>query len=126
MAKKKKKKKLKSTKKGTLYPKTKSQQEEGQDCDKITVHIYQVNKPQTRKQLYHRSSPKGVRFMSPTLGFPAWGSSNRRGDTRESAFESQQGVITGISQDLGKWKLYSWRAHTRFHAHKDPGEKVTP
>ena len=64
--------------------------------------------------------------MSPTLGFPAWGSSNRRGDTREPAFESQQGVITGISQDWGKWKLYSWRAHTRSHAHEDPGEKVTP
>ena len=108
----KKKKKLKSTKKDTLYLKTKSQQEGRQDCDKIKSHIYQVNKPQTRKQLYHRCSPKGVRFLSLILSFPAWGSSNKRGDTREPAFESQQGVINEFHKTGGNGNYTLW-GHTQ-------------
>ena len=37
-----------------------------------------MGNPQTGKQLYHRSSPTGVKVLSPTSGSPAWGSGNGR------------------------------------------------
>ena len=49
------------------------------------------------------------------------------GVLRESGFEGQQGLITGLPQDWGRQKLHSWRAHTKSCVHQDPGEKaVTP
>ena len=49
----------------------------------------------------------------------------RRGP-RESGFEGQWGMITGIPQDWGKQKLHSWRVHTGCCAHKDQGKKKRP
>ena len=43
---------------------------------------------------------------------------------REYGFEAQQHLIAGISQDRGKQKLHTWRAHTRSSTHKDPGKKA--
>ena len=37
---------------------------------------------QTGKQLYHRSSPTGVKVLSPMLGFPAWSGNGRRSHQR--------------------------------------------
>ena len=44
----------------------------------IKSHNCRVGDWQTGKQLYHRSSPPGVRVLSPLSGFPTWGSSNGR------------------------------------------------
>ena len=33
---------------------------------------------QTGEHLYHRSPPTGVKVLSPTSGFPTWGSGNGR------------------------------------------------
>ena len=41
------------------------------------------------------------------------------GSPRETGFEGQQDLITGIPQDWGKQKLKSWRAHTRSHVHQE-------
>ena len=65
------------------YPTCKDKEEatmrwyEGHNCDKIKSHTRWVGNPQTGKYLYHRSSPIGVKVLSPTSGFPAWGSGNR-------------------------------------------------
>ena len=41
---------------------------------------------------------------------------------RTFGFEGQQGLSAGASQDRGKQRLNSWRAHTRIHMHWDPGQ----
>ena len=46
--------------------------------NKIKSHNRWVGDSQTGEQLYHRSPPTGVKVLSPTSGFPTWGSSNRR------------------------------------------------
>ena len=36
-------------------------------------------------------------------------------------------MIAGLQQDWGKQRLHSWRAHTKWCVHRDPGEEaVTP
>ena len=55
-----------------------TRQEEGHNRDKIKSHPCWVGNPQTGKQLYHSSSPTGVKVLSPTSGFPAWESGNGR------------------------------------------------
>lgn len=62
----------------------------------------------------------GVKVLSSTSGFLAWGSGNGRGAPRKAGFQGQQGLITGILQDCGKQELYSWRVHNRSSAQQDP------
>ena len=54
---------------------------------------------------------------------PAWGCSiGRRNHHPPKAvgFENQQDLSTGTPQDWRKQRLYSQRAHTKFHIHWDP------
>ena len=52
--------------------------EEGCNHSKIKSHSCWVGDSQTGEHLYHRSSPTGVKVLSPTSGFPTRGSGNRR------------------------------------------------
>ena len=45
------------------------------------------------------------------------------GAPRAFGFEGQRGLTAGAPQDWGKQRLHSWKAHTRSHAHWDPGLK---
>ena len=49
------------------------------------------------------------------------------GIPRESDFEGYWDLIAGLRQNWEKQRLHSWRAHTKYCAHRDPGEgTVTP
>ena len=49
------------------------------------------------------------------------------GIPRESDVEGYWDLIAGLRQNWGKQRLHSWRAHTKWCAHRDPGEgAVTP
>ena len=66
------------------YPTSKDEEEgtmrwyEGLNHNKIKSHNCWVSYSQTGEQLYHRSSPTGVRVLSLPSGFPTWGSRNGR------------------------------------------------
>ena len=60
----------------------------------------------------HRSESSEPHVRLPSLG----------GAPRAFGFEGQQGLSAGAPQDWGKQRLHSWRAHTRFHVHWDPGQ----
>ena len=51
---------------------------EGRNHNKIKSHNCWVGDSQTGEHLYHRSPPTGMKILSPTSGFPTWGSSNGR------------------------------------------------
>ena len=53
-------------------------QYEGRSHSKIKSHNCWVGDSQTGEHLYHRSPPTGVKVLSPTSGFPTWGSGNGR------------------------------------------------
>ena len=63
-----------------IYPASKDKreaavrQQEGRNHNKIKSHNRQVGDSQTGEQLYHRSPPTAVKVLSPTSGFPTWGS----------------------------------------------------
>ena len=44
----------------------------------IKSHNLWVGDTQTGEHIYHRSTPTGVKVLSPTSGFPTWGSGNGR------------------------------------------------
>ena len=75
---------LELTKKDIPHPKTKEKPQwdfswvEGRNQSKIKSHNCWVGDSQTGEHLYHRSLHTGVKVLSPTSGFPTWGSSNRR------------------------------------------------
>ena len=52
--------------------------EEGRNHNKIKSHNCWVGDSQTGEHVYHRSPPTGVKVLSPTSGFPTWGSGNGR------------------------------------------------
>ena len=58
--------------------------------------------PQTGEQLYHRSSPTGVKVLSPTSGFPAWGSGNRSRNPQRSWLWRPAGFDCRTSTGLRK------------------------
>ena len=53
-------------------------QQEGHNQSKIKSHNLWVGDSQTGEHLYHTSPPTGVKVLSPTSGFPTWGSGNGR------------------------------------------------
>ena len=62
----------------------------------------QVPYPQTGEQLYHRSSPTRVKVLSPTLGFSAWGSGNRRRSPQRIQLWRPMGFDGRTSTGLGE------------------------
>ena len=60
-------------------------------------------------------------YQAPQPGGLAMGG----GGPRESAFESQWGLITRIPLNVGKQKLHSWRAHKTSCVHQPRGKAVT-
>ena len=98
--------------------------QEGHNHNKIKSHNCWVGDSQTGEHLQHRSPPTGVKVLSPTSGFPNWGSAMGGGIPKETDFEGQRDLIAGLRQDWGKQRLHSWRAHTKQCAHWDPGEKA--
>ena len=90
---------------------------------KIKSHNHWVGESQTGEELYHRSPPTGVKVLSPTSGFQTRGFGNGRRNPRETDFEGQQDLITGLWQGWGKQRLHSWRAHTKLCAHQEPGRR---
>ena len=63
-----------------------------------------------------KSSESHIRFPQP------WGLALGGGAPRAFGFEGQWGLSTGAPQDWRKHRLHSWRVHTRFHVHWDPGQ----
>ena len=57
---------------------------------------------QTGEHLYHRSPPTGVKVQSPTSGFPAWGSGNRRRNSYRIRLWRLVGFDCRTSRRLGK------------------------
>ena len=45
--------------------------QKGYNCDKIKSHTCIMGDPQTGKQLYDRSYPRGVKVLIPTSGTPS-------------------------------------------------------
>jgi len=67
-----------------------------------------VGCPQTGKHFYHRNSPIGMKILSPTSGSPEpKGLVTSGGAPRESGFEGQWDLITGIPQVWRNQKLHS-------------------
>ena len=62
---------------------------------------------------------EGSEPQLPSLGGLAQG----LGIPRDSDFEGQHDLITGLPQDWDKQKLHSWRAQTKFCSYQDPGER---
>ena len=86
-----------------------------------------VGDSKTGEHLCHRNPPTGVKVLSPTSGFPTWGSGNGRRNSQRIRLRSLAGFDCRTLTGLGEQKLHSWRAHTKQYAHRDPGEgAVTP
>ena len=70
------------TKKDTPHPKTKETPQLDSRRGTITIKSNPITAgggdSQTGDQLYHRSPPTVVKVLSPTSGFPTWGSGNGR------------------------------------------------
>ena len=81
--------------------------------DKIKFHTHWVGDSQTGEQWYQRSSPTAVKILSPTSGFPAWGSRKGTGNPQETWPWGQQDLMTGLPQDWGNQRLHSSRAQTK-------------
>ena len=76
--------------------------------------------------LYDRSSPTGVKVLSPTSGFLACGSSNGRRRPQRICFWRSADLIAGPPQDWGKQKFCSWRVHTSLVHTRTQGKKQWP
>ena len=101
--------------------------QEGCNHSKIKSHNCCVGDSQTGQHLYHRSSPTGVKVLSPHQVSQPGGLATGGGIPRESDFEGYWDLTAGLRQDWGKKRLHSWRAHTKQCAHQDPKEgAVTP
>lgn len=72
--------------------------QEGCTCNIIKPHSSLVGDPQTREQLYYRSSPIGVRVLCATSGHWAWGLSSGGRAPWAFIFENQWGTA-GLAQD---------------------------
>ena len=57
---------------------------------------------QTGEHLYHRSPPTGVKVLSPTSGFPTWGSGNKRGNSQRIKLWKPVGFDCRTSTGLGE------------------------
>ena len=112
---------LEPTKKDILHPMT---WQEGLNCNKIKSHICCIGNSETGKQLFHRSSPTGVKVLSSTQAPQLDGLAMGEGARTECGFEDQWDLTSGIPQDWKKQKLYSWKAHTGSCAHQDPVKKA--
>ena len=64
-----------------------------------------------------------MKVLSPTSGFPAWGSDKGTRNPRESDLEVQWDLTAGLPQDWGKERLQSWRPQTKCCMHQDPEER---
>ena len=91
-------------------------QQEGCSHNKIKSRNSWVGDSQTGEHLYHRSPPTRVKVLSPTLGFPTWGSGKGGGIPRESDFESQHDLIAGLSQNWGN-RDSTLGGHTQSNVH---------
>ena len=85
--------------------------QEGHTHNIIISHTLQGGDPQTREQLHCRSSPTGLRVLSPMSGSLAWGSGIGRGALRAFGLEGQWHLNAGAPQDWGKQTLHSWSTH---------------
>ena len=63
--------------------------QEGCNHNKIKSHNCWVGDSQTGEHLYHRSPPIAVKALSPTSGFPTWGSGNGRRNSSRTVFVTQ-------------------------------------
>ena len=76
--------------------------QEGHNHNKIKSHNCWVGDSQTGEQLYHRSPPTGVKVLSPTSGFPTWGSGNGRRNSPRIRLWSLVGFDCRTSTELGE------------------------
>ena len=97
---------LELTKKDTPHPKTKEKPQwdgrKGHNHNKIKSHNCWVGDSQTGEHLYHRSPPIGVKVLSPTSGFPTWGSGNGRRNSQRIRLWRLAGVDCRTSTGLGE------------------------
>ena len=64
----------------------------------------------------------GVRLLSPTSGYPAWGSGIRRRIPQSIYPSRPTGLMCRNSTELAKTESLPLRAYTRFHMPWDPGK----
>ena len=96
------------TKKDTPHPKTKEkpQWDGRRGCNhKIKSHNWWVGDLQTGEQLYHRSPHIGVKVLRTMSGFPAWGSSNRRRNSKRIRLWRLAGLDCRTSTGLGETEI---------------------
>ena len=75
---------------------------EGHNHNKIKSHNCWVGDSKTGEQLYHRSPPTGMQVLSPTSGFPAWGSGNGRRNFQRIRLWRLVGIDCRTSRGLGE------------------------
>lgn len=66
-----------------------TEQQKGHKHDKIRPHACWAGDHELESN-YTKSSPTGVKFLSPKLGSPAYGNGNRGGSPKTPGFEGQQ------------------------------------
>ena len=97
---------LELTNKDTPHPKTKEKPQwdgrRGTITIKIKSHNCWVGDSQTGEQLYHRSPSSGVKVLSPTSGFPTWGSGNGRRNSQRIRLWRLAGFDCRTSTRLGE------------------------
>ena len=89
----------------------------------MSAYLLKEDLGNTSKNLY-TLVPQEWKYWSPCEAPLPGCLATGGGGPRKSGFESQWSLITGISEDWGKQKLYSWRAHTRSCVHQDPRNKA--
>ena len=96
---------LKLTKKDTSHPKTKEKLQWNGRRRTFTIKSNSITAgcmTQNGEHLYHRSPLIGVKVLSPTSGFPTWGSGNRRRNSQRIRLWRLTGFDCRILIGLGK------------------------
>ena len=76
----------------------------GAQSQKNQSHNHWVGDSQSGEQLYYRSPATGVKVLSPMLGFPTWGSGNRRRNSQRIRLWRLVGFDCRTSTELGETK----------------------
>ena len=74
----------------------------GCNHNKIKSHNHWVGDSPTGEHLYHRSPPTGVKVLSPTSGFPTWGSGKRRRNSQRIRLSRLEGFDYRTLTRLGE------------------------
>ena len=94
-------------------------------CNIVKSHIHSLGSAthKLKNNLYHRSSPTGMRVLGPMSGSQAWGSYIEMSEPPEYLALKGNEVWVQELHRTGENRLHSWRACLRSHTHWDQGQK---